>query len=267
MTKHDNQQISDEYLKLVEIMRKLRSPEGCSWDRKQTISSLADDIVEEAAEVHEAIRSGDSLHICEELGDVLMLVVFAAQIAAEEGKFGMADVARGICDKMINRHPHVFGNHENAIDPEKVSELWGEIKKKEKYDRSRISNRMRAAIEFPSALSGAEKVQSEAASIGFDFADARSALAKIHEETTEIEKAMMNGNNEEIEEEIGDLLFSVLNVSRLSNISAEKCLRNATSKFVERFARIEPLVEADGGFAGKSLQELDRYWDKVKAQK
>ena len=264
MTKHNNQQIAEEYLRLVDIMRRLRSPEGCSWDRKQTMESLADNVVEEAAEVAEAINSGDSLHICEELGDLLMMVVFPTQIAAEEGKFDMADVARGICSKLINRHPHVFGEHENAVDPDKVMEMWGEIKKKEKLDRSRISNRMRAAMEFPSALSGAEKVQSEAAEIGFDFADARAALAKIHEEASEIEQAIVTGTPEEIEEELGDLLFSVLNVSRLSNISAEKSLRKATAKFVERFARIEPLVEADGGFAGKSLEELDLYWDKIK---
>lgn len=265
--KHNNQQISDEYIKLVEIMRKLRGPDGCSWDRKQTMASLADNVIEEAHEVVEAIQSGDSLHVCEELGDLLMMVVFQTQIAAEEGKFDMADVARGICSKLINRHPHVFGEHENAIDPEKVMELWGEIKKQEKIDRGRLSNRMRVAMAFPSALSGAEKVQSEAASVGFDFASARTALAKIHEEAAEIEKAMTEGSPEEIEEELGDLLFSVLNVSRLSNISAEKSLRKATAKFVERFAQIEPLVEADGGFAGKSLEELDRYWDKIKLQK
>ncbi|NLF96420.1 MAG: nucleoside triphosphate pyrophosphohydrolase, partial [Candidatus Riflebacteria bacterium] len=136
-----------------------------------------------------------------------------------------------------------------------------------KLDRSRISNRMRAAMEFPSALSGAEKVQSEAAAIGFDFADARAALSKIHEEASEIDKALSDGTPEEIEEELGDLLFSVLNVSRLANISAEKSLRKATAKFVERFAQIEPLVEADGGFADKSLEELDRYWDKIKENK
>ncbi|MBU1107420.1 MAG: nucleoside triphosphate pyrophosphohydrolase [Candidatus Riflebacteria bacterium] len=265
--KHNNQQISGEYIQLVEIMRKLRSPDGCSWDRKQTMAGLADNVIEEANEVVEAIKSGDSLHICEELGDLLMMVVFQTQIAAEEGKFDMADVARGICSKLINRHPHVFGEHENAIDPDKVVEMWGEIKKQEKLDRSRLSNRMREAMKFPSALSGAEKVQSEAASIGFDFANARTALAKIHEEALEIEKAMSECNPEEIEEELGDLLFSVLNVSRLSNVSAEKSLRKATAKFVERFAQIEPLVEADGGFAGKSLEELDRYWDKIKLQK
>lgn len=264
---HNNQQISDEYMQLVEIMRRLRSPQGCSWDRKQTMESLSDNVVEEAHEVVDAIKSGDSLHVCEELGDLLMMIVFQTQIAAEEGKFDMADVARGICNKLINRHPHVFGNHENAIDPEKVMAMWGEIKKQEKYDRGLISNRMRAAMEFPSALSGAEKVQSEAASIGFDFASAQTALAKIHEEAAEVEKAINDGNSAELEEEIGDLLFSVLNVSRLSNINAEKCLRKSTAKFVERFAQIEPMVEADGGFAGKSLEELDRYWDRIKQQK
>jgi tetrapyrrole methylase family protein/MazG family protein len=266
MTHQDNVKISENYVNLIEIMRRLRGPQGCSWDRKQTMESLADNVLEEAGEVVEAIKSKDSLHICEELGDLLMMIVFNAQIAAEEGKFDMADVAKGICDKLVHRHPHVFGEQENGINPDQVMEMWGEIKKKEKIERKRISNRMRAAMEFPSALSGAEKVQSEAAAVGFDFADARSALAKIHEEANEIEKAMDNDNKSEIADELGDLLFSILNVSRLAGISAEKSLRQATAKFVERFAQIEPLVEADGGFAGKSLQELDHYWEKIKAK-
>ncbi|NCB39509.1 MAG: nucleoside triphosphate pyrophosphohydrolase [Erysipelotrichia bacterium] len=265
--KKNNEQISAEFIRLVEIMRTLRSPEGCSWDRKQTHATMAEHLAEEAHEVVEAIQSGDALHIKEELGDLLMTIVFNAQIAAENGTFDMADVSAGICEKLINRHPHVFGAEEKGADPEKVVAMWGEIKKQEKIDRKRLSNRMREAVNFTSAMAGAEKIQAEAASVGFDFPDATSALAKIKEETGEIEMAIAAQNREEVEEEIGDLLFAVLNVSRLSGVDAEQCLRKATAKFVERFTRVETLVETDGGFAGKSLAELDKYWDRIKLEK
>lgn len=262
-----NSAISSEFLRLVEIMRLLRSPQGCSWDRKQTHESLADNVTEEAQEVVEAIHSGDDLHIREELGDLLMMVVFHAQIASEAGKFDMSDVARGICEKLIHRHPHVFAESGKETSPEKVMEMWGEIKKQEKLDKSRISNRMLQALTFPSALSSAEKVQKEAATVGFDFPDAAAAVYKIREEADEIKAAVEINNQEELKEEIGDLLFAVLNVSRLSGIDAETCLRSSTEKFVKRFCRVEALVEEDGGFAGKTLAELDKYWDKIKLEK
>ncbi|HNX75129.1 MAG TPA: nucleoside triphosphate pyrophosphohydrolase [Candidatus Rifleibacterium sp.] len=262
-----NERIGSEFLRLVDIMRTLRSPEGCSWDRKQTTASMAEHITEEAREVVEAIQGGDDLHIKEELGDLLMTIVFSAQIAAEAGTYDMSDVCAGICDKLINRHPHVFGDAARGADPEKVIQMWGEIKKQEKVDRKRLSNRMREALDFPSSLAGAEKIQAEAAKVGFDFPDAHAALAKIKEETAEIETAIVAKNREEIEDEIGDVLFAVLNVSRLSGVNAEQCLRQSTRKFVERFSRVETLVEEDGGFAGKGLEELDRYWDRVKLEK
>ncbi len=262
-----NNAIATEFLRLVEIMRLLRSPEGCSWDRKQTHDSLAENVVEEAREVVEAIFSKDDLHIREELGDLLMMVVFHAQIAAEAGKFDMSDVARGICEKLIFRHPHVFTEEGRGASPERVSEMWGEIKKQEKLEKSRTSNRMLQALGFPSALSAAEKVQKEAATVGFDFSDANAAVYKIAEEAEEIKDAVKKGNRQDLEEELGDLLFAVLNVSRLSGIDAETCLRRSTEKFVKRFTKIEAMVEHDGGFAGKSLAELDKYWDKIKLEK
>lgn len=265
--KAENSIIAEEIMRLVDLMRTLRSPEGCSWDRKQTHESLADNVLEEAQEVVDAIKSGDDLHVREELGDLLMMVVFNAQIASEAGKYDLGEVARGICSKLIHRHPHVFGDATRGADPEKVMEMWGEIKKQEKLDKGKISHRMREALSFPSALSGAEKIQSEAAVVGFDFPTARVAAAKIREEAAEVENALDEGCQEHLEEEIGDLLFSVLNVTRLSGLSAEKCLRQATGKFVERFAKVEKLVLADGGFAGKDLAELDKYWDRIKLEK
>ncbi|MDN5280476.1 MAG: tetrapyrrole methylase family protein / MazG family protein [Clostridiales bacterium] len=264
--KNDKELIAKELLRLVEIMEKLRSPDGCSWDRKQTHSSLAKYIKEESEEVIEAINSEDTLHIVEELGDLLMLIVFNSQIGMEQGTFTLAEVAAGISDKLVSRHPHVFGDAEKGIDPEKVLEMWGELKKKEKAHRGKISNRMKEALKFPSAIRLTEKVQNEAAGVGFDFPNHKEAFKKIQEETEEVSQLIEKEDCEpgKFEEEIGDLLFSVINVTRLQGIDAENCLRKASEKFVRRFEQVEDLVEEDGGFAGKTLEELDKYWDKIK---
>lgn len=266
--KHNKELICQEIFRLVEIMHKLRSEDGgCSWDRKQTHLSLAKFIKEEAQEAVEAIESGDTLHMVEELGDLLMLIVFNAQIGVENGTFTLADVARGISDKLISRHPHVFGDAEKGIDSEKVLQMWGELKVKEKADRRKISNRMKEALRFPSAIRMTEKIQAEAAEVGFDFPDADEAFKKVKEEVEEI-RELVQGNEggeqieEKIAEEVGDLLFSVVNVTRLRGIDAEECLKKASEKFVGRFAKVEKLVQ--GNFAGKSLAELDKYWDQVK---
>lgn len=263
--KLDKENIAKEVLRLAEIMQKLRSDEGgCSWDRKQTHLTLAKFIKEEAEETIEAIESGDVLHMVEELGDLLMLIVFNAQIGMENGTFTLADVARGICDKLVSRHPHVFGEAERGIDAEKVLEMWGEIKVKEKADRGKISNRMKEALKFPSAIRLTEKIQTEAAGVGFDFPDADQAFEKVKEEVEEIRELVQSENacEEKISEEVGDLLFSVVNVTRLRGIDAEECLKKASEKFVGRFTKVEELLNGD--FSGKSLAELDQYWDKVK---
>lgn len=258
--------ITTEILRLVEIMAKLRSPEGCSWDRKQTHKSLAKFVQEEAEEVIEAIHSEDDLHIVEELGDLLMLIVFNSQIGAENGTFTLEDVARGISDKLVSRHPHVYGDVEKGINPEKVLEMWGDLKGKEKALRGMTSNRMKEALKFPSAIKLTEKIQSEAAKVGFDFPNVDEALGKVKEETLEVASLLNENdcNRERIEEEIGDLLFSVINVTRLQGIDAESCLKKASEKFVSRFEKVETLAVKDGGFEGKSLKELDVYWDKIK---
>lgn len=266
MKNNNKELIAKEVLRLVEIMEKLRSPDGCSWDRKQTHKSLAKYVQEEAEEVVEAINSEDELHIVEELGDLLMMVVFNAQIGAEQGTFSLEDVARGISEKLISRHPHVFGDAERGINPEKVLEMWGELKIKEKAERGKVSNRMKEALKFPSAIKLTEKVQLEAAKVGFDFPDINDAFKKVHEETEEV-AVLLNDESSEIErieEEIGDLLFSVINVTRLKGVDAERCLKRASEKFVSRFEKVETLVEKDGGFEGKSLKDLDVYWDKIK---
>jgi MazG family protein len=263
---NDKKRITQQVIRLVEILELLRSPQGCSWDRKQTFKTLAPDILEEAHEVVEAIESEDTLHIVEELGDLLMLIVFNSQIGSENGTFSLAEVAQGICDKLVMRHPHVFADEDNDIEPEQVMDMWGKIKAVEKRERKKLSNRMKEALKFPSAIKLTEKIQSEAATVGFDFPDTRQAFTKIEEEVEEVKENLEESDSkkEKIEEEIGDLLFSVINFTRLSGIDAENCLKKASEKFVDRFAQVEQLAENEGGFEGKSLQELDKYWDKIK---
>lgn len=261
---NNNENISKEYLRLIEIMRILRSPEGCSWDRKQSIETMPKHVGGEAAEVVEALKAGDMLHIKEELGDLLMTIVMTAQIADENGTFDMADVAHDICEKLILRHPHVFGEGKNAITPDQVMDLWGKIKSKEKAEKGRLTYKMHDAESFKSAIASIVKIQSIASEVGFDWPDAISALPKVPEEAKEIEEALKSNNKERIEEEIGDLLFASLNVARLAGVDAEKCLRAAGNKFITRFDTVEKMAEADGGFEGKSLEQLDVYWNKAK---
>ncbi|MGM0598920.1 MAG: nucleoside triphosphate pyrophosphohydrolase [Candidatus Rifleibacteriota bacterium] len=265
---NDKKRITQQVIRLVEILEILRSPEGCSWDRKQTCKTLAPNIIEEAEEVVEAIDSEDTLHIVEELGDLLMLIVFNSQIGSENGTFSLAEVAEGICNKLVLRHPHVFADEDNNIKPEQVMDMWGKIKAVEKVERSRLSNRMKEALKFPSAIKLTEKIQSEAATVGFDFPDTRQAFDKIEEEIGEVKENLEESEpkKEKIEEEIGDLLFSVINFTRLNGIDAENCLKRASEKFVARFVQVEKLAENDGGFEGKTLQELDKYWDKIKLE-
>lgn len=262
-----NTHVAKEFMRLVEIMEVLRSPEGCAWDRKQTHQTLAKFVLEEANEVVEAIESGDSLHVCEELGDLLMLIVFNSQLAKETGVFDITDVCKGISDKLVSRHPHVFDSeHSNHINADEVIELWGKVKTVEKANRSKLSNRMKQALEFPSAIRAAEKIQAEAAGVGFDFPSAAEAFKKIKEEVAELEAEFVKQEKAKVQGEIGDILFSVLNVSRLMGLDAEQCLKQSSEKFVQRFSQIEELVEKDGGFEGKTLKELDHYWDKIKEE-
>ncbi len=161
---NNNEKISNEYLRLIEIMRILRSPEGCSWDRKQSIETMPKHISGEANEVVEALKAGDMLHIKEELGDLLMTIVMAAQIADESGTFDMGDVAHDICEKLILRHPHVFGENKNAISPDQVMDLWGKIKTKEKAEKGRLTYKMHDAESFKSAIAAVTMVISKSPS-------------------------------------------------------------------------------------------------------
>lgn len=260
----DKESIGKEFLRLVNIMELLRSPEGCSWDRKQNMSTMGKHVENEAAEVVEALNAGDTLHIKEELGDLLMTIVMAAQIADENGTFDMGDVSHDICEKLILRHPHVFGDKGNNINTDKVLEQWGKIKVKEKADKARLTNKMKEAENFKSAIASIVKIQDIASSAGFDWNNPLEAFPKISEEAEEVKEALKVNDKENLEEEIGDLIFAVLNVARLSGVDAEKSLRMAGKKFVRRFDKVETLAEKNGGFEGKSLQQLDVYWNLAK---
>jgi MazG family protein len=265
MTRPERSRALAEFGRLLDIIARLRAPGGCEWDRKQTSLSMRPHLLDEAREVVEAIDKGDPLHVCEELGDLTMNVVFQAQLADEDGVFTMADVLQGIGDKLVARHPHVFSEETRGLSPDQVLEQWGELKKQEKIERSRISQRMEAAGRFPSALQAAAQTQNEAARVGFDFPHAESVLGKIAEEAEEIRQALAQGGRSGVEDEVGDLLFSIVNVARYLEVNPEMALRSATAKFVTRFRLLEERIERQGGWQGKTIEDMDAIWNEVKS--
>jgi MazG family protein len=252
--------------RLLEIMSRLRGPGGCPWDREQTRTSLKPFLVEEAYEVLEAIESGHPSALEEELGDLLFQVIFHAQLAAERGEFAMADVLRRLADKMTTRHPHVFGAA--AVDtPREALAQWEAIKQRE----ARESGTPRSVIDgVPRALPSlirAQRITSKAARVNFDWPDARGAWSKVEEECREAEAALAAGDRVRIQEELGDVLFSVVNVARLSSVDAEEALQGAIEKFRRRFTEMEGELLAQGKSVGNvSQEELERSWEAVKAQ-
>ncbi|RCK79557.1 MAG: Nucleoside triphosphate pyrophosphohydrolase MazG [Candidatus Ozemobacter sibiricus] len=253
-----------QFARLMAIIRTLRSPGGCSWDRKQTHETMRKYLLEEAQEVAAAIEQGHPLPICEELGDLLMTIAMQARIAEEAGTFTMTEVLRGISDKLIGRHPHVFGEAERGLSPDRVVDMWGKLKAEEKRQRSRLTSRMEEAARFASALRAAVQIQAEAATVGFDFPDRASAVAKIFEEAEELRADLENGSPAAQEAELGDLLFSIVNVARLLGLDPDAALRQANQKFIRRFARLEDRFEQQGGLAGRSIAELDAVWNEIK---
>jgi MazG family protein len=244
------------------IIAALRAPEGCPWDREQTHASLRPGLIEEAYEVVEAINTGDDANLCEELGDLLLQSVFHAQIASEEGRFNFDDVARGISEKLLRRHPHVFGE-DRCADAAEVLRKWDDLKRAEK------GNQATSALDGISgglpALMLAEKVQKKAARVGFDWSEVAPVVAKIREELAEVEVEVAQGDNAKIEEEIGDLLFSVVNLARKLKVDGETALQRATDKFAGRFRGVEALAKERGLALDKlTLAELDVLWDEVK---
>jgi ATP diphosphatase len=244
---------------LADIMARLRNPDGgCPWDIEQDFSSIAPYTIEEAYEVADAIERKDMHALKDELGDLLLQVVFHSQMAAEQSSFGLQDVIDGICEKMTRRHPHVFGDHK-ADSPTAVTTNWENIKADERSSDSDSSALAGVAQALP-ALLRAQKIQKRAARTGFDWPDIGGAKAKIFEEIEEVEGAT---SAQDQAEEIGDLLFAVVNMSRFLGVDAEAALKSATAKFDRRFRAME--AQAGAAFAGLSLDEKEEYWQYVKA--
>lgn len=247
---------------LQKIMTHLRQPEGgCPWDAAQTHASIRKNFIEEAYEVCEAIDRNDNALLCEELGDTLFQVVFHTRIAEEEGAFSMDDVTSGICKKMIERHPHVFGTHEKLEKPEDTYNVWDAVKAQEKSQKTYTDAMNDVAKTLP-ALMYAEKVQGRAKKSGFDWPAVSGAMEKIREETAELQECLDQGRD--IQEELGDLLFAAVNVARMQDIDPEEALLRATQKFMKRFA----LVEQKAGTALKtmSIDEMTALWQQAKEE-
>jgi nucleoside triphosphate diphosphatase len=257
----DRSQISENFAKLCDIVAKLRAPDGCPWDREQTNQSLLPALIEEVYETAEAARAQDDAHFREELGDLLLLVVMHAQIARENGRFDIEEVMEQVSDKLIRRHPHVFGTSE-ARDAGTVLKQWEAIKREEKNADSHFLASLPKALP---ALVRAQKAQSKAARVNFDWTALCDVIAKVEEELGETKEAIRSRQQERIEDEIGDLLFAVVNLARKSKIDAETALQSATNKFVTRFNRMEDELKTRGRKLGEvELAELDAIWDTIK---
>jgi MazG family protein len=253
-----------EFEKLCEIVARLRAPGGCPWDREQTNESLLPAVIEEAYEVAEAARAKDDAHFREELGDLLLLAVMHAEIAHEAGRFNIDNVLREVTEKLVRRHPHVFGES-NARDSGAVLKQWEAIKRDEKKGDNHYLASLPAALP---ALMRAQKAQSKVARVNFDWTELSDVIAKVEEEIGELKQAIASQDREAMEDEIGDLLFAVVNLARKSKLDAESALQSAIDKFVARFNRVEDELRARGKRLGDvDLTELDEIWNQVKASR
>ena len=248
-----------DFYDLCDVMEILRAPGGCPWDMEQTHESIRQNFIDETYEAVEGIDLGDRELLCEELGDVMMQVVFHAQIEKEENGFNIDDVTDGVVKKLIYRHPHVFADTV-ADTSDEVLVNWEKLKAKEKH-RDTVTSSLESVPKPLPALMRAEKVGKKAAKVGFDFASAEDAAKKITEETEEL----LSADEAHREEELGDLLFAVVNTARKYGISAELALTKATNKFISRFSKVENAITADGkNMENMSLEEMDQYWNNLK---
>lgn len=258
----------EKLLRLMDVMKRLREPGGCPWDREQTMESLRPFIVEEAYELIEAIDSGDANVIAEECGDYLLQVVFIARIAEEEGSFDLGDVLDTLVEKLVRRHPHVFGDVFVA-DSEGVKKNWEQIKKEERRDKDRDQSLLSGIPKSLPALVRAFQIQERAAKVGFDWpsGDVAPLFAKIDEELEELAEARNAGDIERVREEVGDLLFAVVNLGRHLGVDAEFCLQGTNKKFTKRFGFIEQTVEkGNRDWSEYSLEELEGLWQRAKTR-
>ncbi len=251
-----------EFDKLVNIVSRLRDPDhGCPWDLKQNSKTLISGMIEEVYEVAEAVESENQTDLQEELGDVLLHIILQAQIASEEESFTIKQVIEGISSKLVRRHPHIFGDVKMS-DPHLVKERWEQIKLAEKQERESVLDGVPQAM--PALLQG-QRLQEKAASVGFDWPDIEPVFAKIQEEIGEVKAEILNNNHEQLQNEVGDLLFSVVNLARKLKIDSELAMKSANRKFSSRFKKIENELKKTGSKINeKSLEDLDKIWDSVK---
>lgn len=248
---------------LLRIMEILRAPDGCMWDREQDHQSIRRNFIEETYEVCEAIDEQDTEHLKEELGDVLLQVVFHTQMEKEKGVFDIGDVADGVCKKLIFRHPHIFGSVKVGSS-EEILRNWDALKRVEKHQETDTAALDSVARSLPSLIR-AEKLQKKAAKVGFDWENVQGAFDKVGEETEELQQAI--GGNGDAEEELGDLLFAVVNVARHLKIDPERALEKTCNKFISRFASMERQARGENKvLSDLSLAELDALWNKSKEQ-
>lgn len=248
---------------LISIVTLLRAPGGCPWDQAQTHFSIKKNFIEETYEVIEAINKNSAEGLREELGDVLLQVALHCEMEREQGSFDFDDVCNDICQKLIIRHPHVFGDVK-ADDEKAALSSWDAVKLKTKGMKKQSESMSSIPMELP-ALMRAQKVQSKAAKVGFDWDNSEGAFNKIQEEINELITAMDQSDSSDIEEEFGDVLFSCVNVSRFIGVDSEEALTRATDKFIKRFTVVEQLAEQKGiSMKDSSLEELDLLWDKAK---
>ena len=247
-----------ELEKLIEVIAKLRAPDGCPWDREQTHKSLKPNMLEEAYEAVDAMESGDMKHLKEELGDVLLQVVLHAQIASEEGVFNIEDVAKGLREKLIHRHPHVFGNTK-VTSTSDVLDNWEKLKQEEKQHRK---SAMDGISKSQSALMSAQKISKKAVKTGFEWPNEESLYECIYSEFEEFKEAEKEQDKEHMEEEFGDILFATVNLARWNKIDAEQALLNANKKFMTRFRKMEEIAEKP--LTEYSFEEYDALWKQAK---
>ncbi len=266
----ENQSFNANFRQLCEIVAKLRAPGGCPWDREQTHESLLPALIEEAYEVAGAVRANDGPNFREELGDLLLLIVMHAEIASESGRFDIDGVLKDVTEKLIRRHPHVFGNSD-ARDSGAVLRQWESIKRAEKAvkpSRNAGDAGGHYLDDLPLALPAlmrAQKAQSKVARVNFDWTEVRDVIAKVEEEIQELKQAVLEQDRKSIEDEAGDLLFAVVNLARKCKLDAESALQDATDKFVARFNRLEDELQSRGKKLGEvDLAELDAIWDQIK---
>lgn len=263
-----SEQSGETFPLVVALMRRLLADDGCPWDREQTLISLRQYVLEEACEVMDALESGDRRSLCDELGDLAFQVVFLSELAQREGAFGPDDVFRGIIEKLVRRHPHVFADT-SASTPAQVETQWEEIKAEEKRNRPLLDN---IPVSLP-ALEGARRMSARAASVGFDWTEKEGSRAKVEEELLELDEAVQSADPQEIEHELGDIFFALVNYARHLDVDPEAALRKTNQRFRERFNHVESRVRARHGdwprLKGKAtvgipLLELEASWQEAK---